>query len=153
MKKIISPLLLTLLAIGLFSSCAKKSSNPPPAAPVSAISATLGVTKWTAATTSVNKSSTVITIKGTKPDGTYLKVTIPPNASTGSTYNLPSSGIEDFEYFDTNVAWLASLGSINVTTFNTSTNVMSGTFQGTLTDPSNGSNTIKVTGGTFTAVF
>jgi len=150
MKKIILPALL-IISIGLFSSCAKKTSSPANNNPTAALSANIAGTSWSANTTTATANSVTITIKGTATDGSYIQLSLAPTVTPG-TYSFSQSGNYTCQYNTGVASYLVTTGSIVVTKY-TKNSIITGTFSCTVADAANSSNTKSVTQGSFTGLF
>ncbi len=86
---------------------------------------------------------------GSIATGSYTTQAVPPNAAGIFAYTLSSSGEVIYDALPDNNA-TASNVTINITSYDNTTNIIKGTFSGTA-DDSGGNATVNITNGSFTA--
>ena len=138
-----------ILCLGLLVSCAKPSNGGPAQVSVtSSMSATINGTSWVGTTFSGTNVSGTLQIEAAKSDGSQFTFSIP--ASTGAgTFTI--GGMSNYQAtYASGVTYSTMAGTIKITS--NSSNVISGTFSGTLTNTSTQA-TLTVTGGVFTSTY
>jgi hypothetical protein len=138
---------LAVLGITLLASCAKKTTAPPSNNP--AMSATVNGTSWTAANVAASLNSGSVLVSGASA-GSYPNLGLIISSTAPGTYQLSSTGNNGILYSkDANNSYASTSGSIVVTSY--SNNIISGTFSGSCTNMSGGSDVLTITNGSFTA--
>ena len=140
---------LAITVLGLSISCKKKSNPPPAPNPSPAMSATISGAAWSATTLKATDTNGLDTISGFRAStSSTVMLLFPSGANSGDTLKIAS--INSMEYIQSNIAYVGTSGSIVILSY--SSNLMTGTFQGTVED-FNTKNKISITGGSFTAKF
>jgi len=146
MKKTVLKIV-AVLVLGLsFASCTKKSTTPTtPASTTPSYSATIGGTATTF-TGSASLGANYLTVSGTSSTYT-IAVYIPTPVSTGTQAIGTVSGSTAYVVVQTSAGqyWSSTSGSLTISTYNSSTKIVSGTFNCSLS----GSSNISLTNGSF----
>jgi hypothetical protein len=150
MKKTVLKMAAVVMLLLSFASCTKKSTTTP-ANTTPSFSATVSGTALTF-TGSATPGSNYFTITGIGTNYT-IKMYIPSPASTG-TFTLASISNGGYASVATGAGSLwetdaSHTGSITITTYNTSSNIVSGTFSFTAAPLSGSSSNVTVTSGSF----
>lgn len=153
MKKTLFKLtMVALLGIAL-SSCTKKTTSPTtPPSTTPSFTATVAGTATTF-TGSANLGSNYLTIIGS--NSTYtINIYVPTPVSTGTVTLAASSGAYATAQTGSGQFWettSGSTGTLNISTYNTSTKIVSGSFSFTGA-PITGSGNLSVTNGLFSNI-
>jgi len=144
-----------ILAIGLFSSCTKKTVTPASTntTVTPSMTAIVNGVAWAASDVTGLQNSGAVQIMGTLTSADQEMV-IQMMASTPGTYTV--DGLTTlFSYYYTNngvtTVYQGNSGTIVVTSY--TNGVIKGTYSGTATATSNVSDKVTVTNGTFTCQF